>query len=130
MQGQPATRSRARSTSSILSKTPPIVEESTPWRRLRLRLRWRAVIPGALPPRIAHHGWRRWKIARAVIEPGGAPAVVLLPHCIANIGISGRNQAVSGIHSLATAAASEIFDESPSAAFNRIARTKIDLTGD
>src|SRR5438105_12916543 len=123
MQGQPATRSRARSTWSILSKAPPIVEESTPWRRLRLRLGLCAVIPGALPPRIAHHWWRWRHIARAVIEAGGAPAVVLLPHCIADIGISGRNEAVSSIHSLATSAASEIFDESTSAAFNSIART-------
>src|SRR5207237_8158927 len=41
-----------------------------------------------------------------------------------------RNEAVSGIHSLATTATSEIFDESTSAAFNRIARTKIDRAGD
>src|SRR5437764_4202215 len=58
----------------ILSKAPPIVEESTPWWRLRLRLGLRAVIPGALPPRIAHHWWRWRHIARTVIEAGGAPA--------------------------------------------------------
>src|SRR5207237_2854285 len=111
MQGPPATRSRARSTSSILSKAPPIVEESTPWRRLRLRLGLCAVIPGALPPRIAHHRWRWRHIARAVIEPGGAPAVVLLTHRITDIGISGRNEAVPGIHSLAPTATAELFAE-------------------